>query len=348
MSAYTQDHSATLRVRRPSVTDVARLAGVSVGTVSNVLNRPDRVATATRERVLDAIEKLGFVRNASARQLRSGEITTIGAVVLDIANPFFTEIARGIEDRLATDDLTLMLASSDENPERESRYLRLFAEHGVRGVLATPSHGSIDALLALREKGIPVVLLDHVSPVPELSSVAVDDVTGAGLAIAHLLDMGHRRIAFINGPLTLRQCIDRRDGVVQTLLEHDLDPDDALVEITIDNLNADAGAEAMTALLERPGPRPTAVFCVNDLTALGVLRALREQGVKVPEEMAVVGYDDVSFASMLATPLTSVRQPTHALGWTAADILLRNGLAEAEQVVFEPELVVRSSSVPHA
>lgn len=334
------------RLRRPSVTDVARLAAVSVGTVSNVLNRPDRVATATRDRVMAAIEELGFVRNASARQLRSGEITTIGSVVLDIANPFFTEIARGIEDRLATDDLTLMLASSDGNPEREARYLRLFTEHGVRGVLATPSHGSIDALLAVREKGIPVVLLDHTSPVPELSSVAVDDVSGGSLAIEHLLSLGHRRIAFFNGPLTLRQCIDRRDGVVQTLLAHDLDPADALIEVSIDTLNSDAGYAAAREVLAQPGPRPTAMFCVNDFTALGVLRALRESAVAVPDEVAVVGYDDVSFASMLATPLTSVRQPMHTLGWTAADILLRTGLDDAEQVVFDPELVVRESSVP--
>lgn len=334
------------RVRRPSVTDVARLAAVSVGTVSNVLNRPDRVAPATRERVLAAIESLGFVRNASARQLRSGEITTIGAVVLDIANPFFTEIARGIEDRLAEEDLTLMLASSDSNPEREARYLRLFAEHGVRGVLATPSHGSLDGLLTLREKGIPVVLLDHTSPMPELGSVAVDDIGGAGLAIEHLLGLGHRRIAFINGPLTLRQCIDRRDGVVQTLARHGLDVSEALLEITVDNLNADAGDAAVQEALGGAGVRPTAVFCVNDLTALGALRALRERGIAVPEQMTVVGYDDVSFASMLATPLTSVRQPTHTLGWTAADILLRTGAGDPDQVVFQPELVVRASSGP--
>jgi LacI family transcriptional regulator len=246
-----------------------------------------------------------------------------------------------------------MLASSDENPEREARYLRLFAEHGVRGVLATPSHGSIDGLLALQEKGIPVVLLDHTSPVPELGSVAVDDVGGAALATEHLLALGHRRIAFVNGPLSLRQCVDRRDGVVQTLHRHGLDPETALVEVGVDNLNADAGDAAIRELLGRDdaADRPTAVFCVNDLTALGALRALRELGVVVPEQMAVVGYDDVSFASMLATPLTSVRQPTHTLGWTAADILLRSGTGGGEpdhpdQVVFAPELVVRASSAP--
>lgn len=315
-----------------------------MGTVSNVLNRPDRVAPATRERVQAAISKLGFVRNASARQLRSGEISTIGTVVLDVANPFFTEMARGIEDRLAVDDLTLMLASSDENPEREARYLRLFAEHGVRGVLATPSQGSIDGLLALRELGIPVVLLDATSPVPELSSVAVDDVRGAALAIEHLLAQGHRRIGFINGPLNLRQCVDRRDGVLQALATRGLDPAETLVQVSVDNLNADAGDAAVGTMLAGDGERPSAIFCVNDLTALGALRALREARLAVPEEMAVVGYDDVSFASMLTTPLTSVRQPTHTIGWTAADILLRTGLGEPENVVFEPELIVRASS----
>ncbi|MFV0252827.1 MAG: LacI family DNA-binding transcriptional regulator [Beutenbergiaceae bacterium] len=330
--------------RRPSVSDVARLAGVSVGTVSNVLNQPDRVAPATRERVQAAITELGFLPNASARQLRSGQISTIGTVVLDVANPFFTEMARGIEDRLSSDDLTLMLASSDENPQREARYLRLFAEHGVRGVLATPSQGSIDGLLALRDLGIPVVLLDTVSPVPELSSVAVDDVRGAALAIDHLLDLGHRHIAFVNGPLTLRQCADRREGVLRALTTRGLDPAQALTQVAVENLNTDAADAAVAALLATGRQRPTAIFCANDLTALGALRALREAQLRVPDQMAVVGYDDVSFAAMLTTPLTSVRQPTHAIGWTAADILLRNGLDGSEHVVFEPELIIRGSS----
>ncbi|SED53737.1 LacI family DNA-binding transcriptional regulator [Ruania alba] len=331
--------------RRPSVTDVAKEAGVSVGTVSNVLNRPDSVSPATRAKVEQAIAELRFVRNASARQLRSGEISTVGAVVLDIANPFFTEMARGIEDRLAQDDHTLMLCSSDENPDREARFLRLFEEHGVRGVIATPSHGSLDGLLALRERGIEVVLLDHTSPVPEVGSVAVDDVGGAALAIEHLLGLGHTRFVFVNGPLTLRQCVDRRDGVVTTLAEHGLDPAEVLTEVSLDSLNADAADAAVRRLLAESGPRPTAMFCANDFTALGALRALRDNDVSIPEDMAVVGYDDVVFASMLTTPLTSVRQPMHTLGWTAADMLLtESGTDAARQVEFAPELVVRGSS----
>lgn len=332
--------------KRPSVTDVAKAAGVSVGTVSNVLNRPDSVSERTRSKVEAAIGELNFVRNASARQLRSGEISTVGVVVLDIANPFFTEMARGIEDRLAQDDHTLMLCSSDEDPKREARFLRLFAEHGVRGVIATPSQGSLDALLKLRERNIEPVLLDHTSPAADLASVAVDDVRGASLAVEHLLDAGHTHLAFLNGPLNLRQCVDRRDGVLQTLQARGLDPAEALVEIPLEALNADAGEAGVHQLLARSGRRPTAMFCANDFAALGALRALRELGLAVPDDMAVVGYDDVMFAGMLATPLTSVRQPMHALGWTAADILLTRSAddATARQVEFEPELVVRASS----
>ncbi|WP_125773216.1 LacI family DNA-binding transcriptional regulator [Antribacter gilvus] len=330
--------------RRASIADVARVAGVSVGTVSNVLNRPERVLPATRERVEAAIEELAFVRNGSARQLRAGTITTVGAIVLDIANPFFTDVARGIEARLERDDYTVMVASSDDDPVREHRYLRLFEEHGVQGVMVVPATDDISHLLSLRERGVGVVLLDRPSPVADLSSVAVDDVHGGELAARHLLEQGHTRIAFLNGPHAIRQCADRHVGVVRALEEAGLDPAEALVEVTVPSLNADGGEAGIRTLLAR-GDRPTAVFCVNDLTALGALRTLRREGIVVPDEVALVGYDDVTFAAELATPLTSVRQPTHQLGETAADILLRGRDVPAEQVVFQPELVVRASSL---
>ena len=342
-------------VRRASVVDVARRAQVSVGTVSNVLNRPDQVASATRDRVQAAIEELQFVRNASARQLRAGTLASIGVVLLDIANPFFTAVARGIEDRLALDEYTLMLSSSDAKPEREARYLRLFEEHGVQGVMVTPSAGSLETLLAVRERGIDTVLLDATSPLADLSSVAVDDVRGGAMAIEHLIGLGHTRIAFLNGPSSIRQCADRREGVVAALLAAGLDPADALVEVTISELNAAGGAAGTEQLLARSDCRAgdrriTATFCVNDFTALGALRTLRRAGVSIPQEMAVVGYDDVDFAPALLVPLTSVRQPTHKLGFTAADLLLRHrteGSAYVhQQIQFQPELVVRTSSDP--
>jgi LacI family transcriptional regulator len=329
--------------RRPSISDVARLAQVSVGTVSNVLNRPDRVAPATRERVQAAIARLAFVPNGSARQLRAGTITTVGAIVLDIANPFFTDVARGIEDHLAETDCTLMVASSQDDPVRESRYLRLFEEHGVRGVMVVPATERIDHLLALRSRGVGVVLLDRPSPLPDVSSVAVDDVAGGALAARHLLAQGHTRIAFLNGPHTIRQCADRHAGVLLAVAEAGLDPAAAVVELTVPSLDADGG-EAATRRLLASGDGATAIFCVNDLTALGAMRTLRAHGIAVPAGMALVGYDDVTFAAELATPLTSVRQPRHRLGERAADLLLRGDDGRPEQVVFQPELVVRESS----
>lgn len=331
------------RPRRISISDVARFASVSVGTVSNVLNRPERVTAKTRQRVVAAIEELGFVPNGSARQLRAGTITTVGAVVMDIANPFFTDVVRGIEDRLARDNYTLMVASTEDNRERESRYLRLFEEHGVQGVMVVPVGDDIDHLVALQDRGTGVVLLDRTSPTSALSSVAVDDVRGGELAASHLLAQGHEHIAFLNGPRTIRQCVDRARGVEAALLSAGLDPGAHLLEITVPSLDAWGGEIATYDLLGRES-RPTAVFCVNDLTALGVLRTLRREGVKVPNEISVVGYDDVAFAAELATPLTSVRQPTHALGESAAHLLLRGPDAPHEHVVFSPELIVRRSS----
>jgi LacI family transcriptional regulator, galactose operon repressor len=322
------------------------MAGVSVGTVSNVLNRPELVAQRTRQRVQAVIDQVGFIRNGSARQLRAGTSRAAGAIVLDVANPFFTEVARGIEDRLAEDGCVLILCSSDESPEKEARHLRLLLEQSVLGLLVTTADRDLARLEAVRRRGRPVVLLDRTSPDGTMCSAAVDDVRGGELAVAHLLSRGHRRIGFINGPLAIPQCADRQEGARKAIRAEGL-PDDVLVEVTNPTLNADGGEAALDRLLADPH-RPTAIFCVNDITALGVLRELRRRGLSVPEDMALVGYDDVEFAGLLATPLTSVRQPKYQLGRAAADLLLAEAVTEPghrhEQRLFQPELVVRASS----
>lgn len=333
--------------RRNGIRDVAERAGVSVGTVSNVLNNPVLVAGATRQRVQDAIIELGFVRNASARQLRAGTNRAVGALVLDIANPFFTEVARGVEDRLAANDFMLILCSSDEQIDKEQRYLRLLEEQGVQGVLITPTERDPAELEGLRRRGTSVVLLDRVSTRPDVCSVAVDDVRGGELAAGHLISLGHRRIGFVNGSTKIRQCSDRRRGVRRALRTAGLPFAESLIEITASALNAHGGEAAMEELLGLPDP-PSAIVCVNDLTALGVLRSLRNNSIAVPSEIAVVGYDDVEFAAMLARPLTSVRQPKYQLGWAAADLLLRESSEGADhrhqQILFQPDLIVRAST----
>ncbi len=342
--------SSTDRPRRPSITDVARRAGVSVGTVSNVLNRPDQVATSTRDRVVAVIEELGFVRNASARQLRTGPVRTVGAIVVDIADPFVTGVARGVEDRVSPDDYALILSSTDADPQREARSLRLLEEHGVQGVLITPTHPALEHVLAARDRGVHVVLLDALTDRADLTSVGVDEVRGGGLAIEHLLDLGHRRIALVDGPVTARPCADRRAGVVAALRAAGLDPAAVLTEVVVPAVTTDAGDAAMTQLLGLdPARRPTATFCGSDVLAAGAVRALRRAGVPAPDAMAVVGYDDVPLAAALPVPLTSVRRPAHTLGWTAADLLLRETAAgrgaQHQRVLFQPELVVRASTV---
>lgn len=336
---------------RSSIRDVAARAHVSVGTVSNVLNRPDLVAPATRDRVGEAIAALRFVPNGSARQLRAGSSPLVGTVVIDLANPFFTEVARGVEDRLDEDDCLAVMCSSDEKPEKEQRALRMLVERGVRGLIVAPATDDVSFLDELAERDVPVVLLDRTSPSPEVSSVAVDDVRGGELAATHLFAQGHRRLGFINGEPAIRQCADRRSGVRRAVRSAGLSVRD-LAEVTVGTLTADGGAAGMTQLLDLPVP-PTAVICVNDLVALGALRVLRDRGLRVPADVAVVGYDDVQFASMLTVPLTSIRQPKYQMGREAASLLLaasdRNRheqpVAATQQIVFQPELVVRASSI---
>jgi LacI family transcriptional regulator len=331
-----------------SVREVAAAASVSVGTVSNVLNRPDKVAPATVERVLAAIEQLGFVRNDAARQLRAGRSRSIGLVVLDVRNPFFTEVARGAEDRAAEEGMTILLGNSDENPDRERAYLDLFEEQRVHGVLISPLTDDQPRLRRLRERGTPVVLVDRESEDRSLSSVAVDDVVGGYLAVRQLLDTGRRRIAFVGGPTSIRQVADRLEGARRAVAETE---GATLETIDTESLTVLQGRAAGESIRGREAStRPDAVFAANDLLAMGVLQALVMQGaaVRVPEEIALIGYDDIDFAAAAVVPLSSIRQPASLIGYTAVDLLLKEAAAAEgftpEQVVFQPELVVREST----
>ncbi|WP_199442669.1 LacI family DNA-binding transcriptional regulator [Umezawaea beigongshangensis] len=329
-----------------SIRDVATRARVSVGTVSNVLNRPEVVAPATRERVLSAIGELGFVRNESARQLRSGTPRAIGLVVLDVGNPFFTDVARGVEDAASDAGHAVILCNSDESPQREARHVELLAEQRVHGVLITPVTTDLTAVHRLRERGVSVVLLDHPAQEPDLCSVALDDRTGGELAVTHLLAEEYERIVVVNGPSRLHQARERYRGARDALERAGRD-ESVLEELVVPALNVASGQRAGEQLLAR-STRPDAIFCANDLLALGVLQVMVRAGVRVPEEVAIVGYDDIDFAAAAAVPLTSVRQPRQLIGRTAAELVIAETLApddhEHEHVLFAPELVVRESS----
>jgi LacI family transcriptional regulator len=331
-----------------SVKDVAALAGVSVGTVSNVMNRPEKVSAPVASRVQSAIDQLGFVRNDAARQLRAGRSTTIGLVVLDVRNPFFTDLARGAEDRAALDGFSVILGNSDEKADREATYLDLFEVQRMHGVLISPFGDITGRLRQLRNRGITAVLVDRTSADASFSSVSVDDIAGGELAVGHLLAQGRRRIAFVGGPLEIQQVTDRLHGARTAVASQ---PDATLEVILIEGLTVIAGRSAGTQIVARdPADRPDAVFAANDLVAMGVLQALMMQGadVRVPEQIALIGYDDIDFASAAVVPLSSIRQPSALIGQTAVAILLEEAADPSlapRQVVFQPELVVRESSL---
>jgi LacI family transcriptional regulator len=321
---------------------VAERAEVSVGTVSNVLNRPQLVAAPTRDRVLAAISELGFVRNESARHLRTGPSPVLGLLVPDVANPFFADLARGAEEVAEANGYVLGLYNSGEDADREHRHLAHLTRQHVQGVLITPLDSDSDSIADLGAHGIPAVLLYRGTSRRRQCSVTVDDVFGGHLAAGHLVEQGHQRIGFV-GPSSVRLVGDRLAGLRMGV------PGGAVEVFETAGLTIEAGRAAGDRIGRLPaGDRPTGLLCANDLLALGVLQEVIAHGVRVPDELAIVGYDDIGFAAAAVVPLSSVRQPAEDLGATAMQLLLEEiGDRPGHQhrhVVFEPELVVRASS----
>lgn len=330
--------------RLVSMKDVAAAARVSVGTVSNVLNRPDVVSPDRRERVEQAIAELGYVRNDAARQLKLGRSRTVGAVVLDSGNPFYTQLVGGIEAAAEASGLAVISGSSGNRERRERLYLQLFEEQRARGILLASTGGTTELIEAIRGRGTPVVLVERETAGG--SSVSVDDVAGGEIAVRHLAGIGRRRIGVIVSRQDLRQVADRLRGAQRAAAEAG-----AQIEvIEAEDLTVLAGRTAGEQIVARSAAeRPDAVFCVNDLLAVGVLQAFafRHQ-IAVPEQMAIVGYDDIAFARSTVVPLTSVSQPADLMGRTALALLeeeITQADAPRRHVSFRPSLVERESTL---
>ncbi|HTN54718.1 MAG TPA: LacI family DNA-binding transcriptional regulator [Microbacterium sp.] len=326
--------------------DVALLADVSTGTVSNTINHPERVHPRTRVRVQQAIESLGFVPNQQARVLTGASSAVIGLVVLDVESPFYMEAAHAIERAVRESEHVVMLCNSEGELERESQLLRMLAAQRVRGVLLAPATPDAHADRYRRlPQNLPVVLLDFDGGADQCS-VSVDNVAGGRLAIQHLLGLGHERITYIGGALNLRQFAQRSLGAREAMREAGLDPKEHLTEISVSGLGIRDGERAVELLLA--GGVPDAIFCGNDMLAFGVYRGLVDAGYRVPEDIALVGYDDIDFAKDWVVPLTSIRQPIEDLGLLAAQLLLEHSAQDEQhvhrQLVLPPELVVRRSS----
>jgi LacI family transcriptional regulator len=333
----SQNTPAAIRnsARTVGMKEVAQAAGVSVGTVSNVLNKPDIVSPDRRSRVEAAIAELGYVRNDAARMLKLGRSRTVGAIVLDVANPFYTDLLGGMEAAAEDAGLAVIMGSSGNRASRERVHLSQFEEQRVRGVLLTSVGTDDDQVASVIERGTPVVLVESESRIPGASTVSVDDTAGGALAVRHLVENGRERIAMVFARLDLHQVRDRIDGAQK---------------IEADDLAVLAGRRVGEDLVRRSASdRPDAVFCVNDLLAVGAMQAfVFEARIAVPEDIALIGYDDIAFARSTVVPLTSIAQPADLMGRTALELLetrISSGPeAEDQHVRFTPRLVVRESS----
>lgn len=332
-----------------TIRDVARLAGVSPMTVSRVLNGTGYTSQATRARVESAIGQLGYVPNAVARQLRSKRSHTIALVLTDITNPFFTTIARGVEDEAAGRDFGVMFCNTDESDAEEVDYLQMLIQRQVDGVLLVPASNSGESLRLLRMHRVPVVVLDRRVRSPRVDQVRSDSETGAYELVRHLVELGHRRIAMLSGRRTVSTSVDRVAGYQRALAEVGVGLDSALV--LYGGYNAEAGFRMAQQVLALSVP-PTAMFAANNFIAFGAIRALREAGLRVPEDISIVTFDDLPDGWVMEPFMTVVAQPAYQIGRQAAALLLER-LGEVlpgppREIVLPGTLIVRHSSAAPA
>ncbi|MDT0181818.1 LacI family DNA-binding transcriptional regulator [Microbacterium sp. ARD31] len=337
-------------MKRVGIRDVAEHAGVSISTVSNALNRPGTVSEQLATRVRSAADQLGYVPLQAAQQLRAGRSGLLGMTVINIANPFFAEMVAGAEDAASAAGMRVLVGNSSDDAGKERDHLELFERVQVEGALVSPFGQTRPWLDRLRRRGIPVVLVDAVDDTGQSPSVSFDDVAGGRLAAEHLLSTGRRRLAFVGAREEVRQVRERLAGARAAVAAH---PGATIEPIWTRRTTSELGRAFGEQIADRsPGDRPDGIVTSNDHLAIGLLHGLVTRGVRVPEDIAVVGYDDIEFAAIAAVPLTSVRQPAREMGRTAAEMLLArvNGddHEQLESVVYQPELIVRASTGGHA
>lgn len=326
-----------------SIKDIAREAQVSHPTVSRALRHSPLVNRDTAERIRQISERMGYRANAVARGLVTRKTWTIGAVVTTIADPFIGEVVSGVEELANDNGYSVFLANCNADPERELRVVHLFQERRVDGILILSSRVGALYMPLLSQLRVPIVLINSHHPDQFAHSVMIDNLASGCAAAQHLIDLGHRRIAYIGDRQGLQSDIERFAGYREALTMADYPFEPEL--IVHGDGRAEEGRLAMNRLLELPAP-PTAVFCYNDLTAMGALRAIRSQGLRVPHDISIVGFDDLAIASYMEPPLTTVRQPKQMMGRMATEILLRlfAGADEKTQIQVPGELMVREST----
>jgi len=328
--------------------DVAGAAGVSIATVSRILTGARNSAPATRERVLTAAAALDYRPSGPARALKLRRSRTLGLLVTDIENPYFPEIVRAVEDAAHEHGFALLLCNATDEPQRELAYINLLLERRVDGIIVAASRVGARHAALLRRARVPVVLVNSEATSSGLPAISSDNRGGARLAAEHLIGLGHRRIGHITAPATNTAAAARLTGVRDALRRAGIDP--ASVAVAQGDGRVAGGEQAMADLLARR-PRPTAVVCYNDLTAIGAMRAVRGVGLAVPRDVSLVGFDDIELAQWTDPPLTTISQPKREMGaWAFARIAVHEDASLARDqgttVRLPTTLVVRSSTAP--
>lgn len=328
-----------------TLSDVAKLAGVSTMTVSRVINSSGYASPDARARVKRAIDELGYMPNGLARQLRAKRTETIALVVTDIRNPFFTTIASGVEDTARNRRYAVMFCNTYESEEEEAAYVRILIERRVDGVLLVPAGGAGASVRMLQAHGMPAVVIDrHVHDV-EVDEVRADSRAGAYAVVRHLAELGHRNIAILTGPERVSTSIDRVAGYREALLE--ACPDGHCGQILYGEFNEASGYSMAREVLQRDSP-PTAIFAANNFVAYGAVRALREFGLRIPEDISVAVFDDLPPGWVMDPFFTVVSQPAYEIGTEAATLLFKRLLGEASgephSIILPSELIVRRST----
>lgn len=331
-------------MKRATLRDVAADAGVSRATASLVLRQSPLVARATRERVLASMRRMGYVYNRAAATLRAQRSRTIGLAVTDITNPFFAELAVSIEGRLEDVGYAVLLTHTGDHLKKQERLLTVLHGYQVDGLLLCPAQDtSLDTVTQLREWNLPFVLVARYLADSGADYVGADNRLGAEMGVDHLVSLGHRRIAFVGGPVSSSARRDRLDGYRRALEKHHLSVEDRLA--AAGPASRDGGFEAVRALLQLPEP-PTAALCYNDVVAFGALLGLQAEGRTPGRNFGVVGFDDIADAALVRPALTTVGIGPRSVGETAVEVLLER-IAHPErplqQVVLPPHLVIRHS-----
>jgi LacI family transcriptional regulator len=328
-----------------TIRDVAKRAHVSTMTVSRVINRSGYISAETRARVERAIVELGYVPNSLARSLRFKQTKTLALILTDITNPFFTTVARGVEDVASENGFNVIFCNTDESPVEEAEQLNILAQKQTDGVLLVPARSSAEPVEFLQRQGVPVVVLDRRVPGGGVDVVRCDSEQGAYDLVRLLLSLGHRRIAVLAGPQGVSTAADRVAGYRRALAEAGLAEDPRLVYF---DEYTQTGGQRMTEQALAVQPQPTALFAANNFIAIGVYHFLRQSGLRVPEDIALVAFDDLPAAIVMDPFLTVAAQPAYAMGQRATELLLDRlaGRAPAghQEIVLPIELIIRRSS----